>query len=143
MIKRILIATDGSDGGNRALDAACELAKATGSTLVIVTIGGDVTGAELRRLASTGGDLSETLEARSNRILAQAGKRAKRLGISGPVLHHAWGDPAEVIIDFIHREKADAVVIGRRGRGRLSELLLGSVSQKVASLAPCMVIVVP
>jgi nucleotide-binding universal stress UspA family protein len=142
-MNRILIATDGSDGGNRALDAACELAKATGSTLVIVTIGGDVTGAELRRLASTGGDLSKTLETRSNRILEQAGKRAQRLGITAPVLRHAWGDPAEVIIDMVQREKADAVVVGRRGRGRLSELLLGSVSQKVASLAPCTVIVVP
>ena len=35
------------------------------------------------------------------------------------------------------------LVVGRRGRGRLSGLLLGSVSQKVASLAPCIVIVVP
>jgi nucleotide-binding universal stress UspA family protein len=142
-MKRILVATDGSDGGNRALDAACELTKALGSALIIVTIGGDVTGAELRRLASTGGDLSKTLETRSNRILAKAGKRAQRSGIAEPVLRHAWGNPAEIIIDLVRREKADAVVIGRRGRGRLSELLLGSVSQKVASLAPCTVIVVP
>jgi nucleotide-binding universal stress UspA family protein len=32
--------------------------------------------------------------------------------------------------------------MGRRGLGRLAGLLLGSVSQKVVSLAPCIVIVV-
>jgi nucleotide-binding universal stress UspA family protein len=142
-MKRIVVATDGSDGGNRALDAAAEIAKATGSSLIILTIGGNITGAELRRLASAQGDLGKTLETRTKRILAQARKRVQRLGLSSPVLRCAWGDPAEAIIETIQRENADAVVVGRRGRGRLSELLLGSVSQKVASLAPCTVILVP
>lgn len=142
-MKRILIATDGSDGGNRALEAGVKLAKATASMLIILTIGGNITGAELRRLASVNGDLSKTLEAKAHRILKQAEKAARKLGISAPVLRCGWGDPAETIIDVIGREKVDAVVVGRRGRSRLSGLLLGSVSQKVASLAPCTVIVVP
>jgi len=33
--------------------------------------------------------------------------------------------------------------VGRRGQGRLAGLLLGSVSQKLVSLAPCIVVVVP
>jgi Universal stress protein family len=36
LMKRIVVATDGSDGGNRALDTAAQLAKATGSPLVII-----------------------------------------------------------------------------------------------------------
>ena len=53
------------------------------------------------------------------------------------------GDPAKVLIETVEREHADAIVVGRRGRGRLEGLLLGSVSQKLSCLAPCMVIVVP
>jgi nucleotide-binding universal stress UspA family protein len=142
-MKRIIVATDGSDGGDRAVETAAELAKATGARLMILTVGGDITGAELRRLAGSQGDLGQTLKTRSNRILAQARKVAQRLGVSDPVLRCKWGDPAEVIVETAQRDKADAVVIGRRGRSRLSELLLGSVSQKVTSLAPCRVIVVP
>jgi len=48
-----------------------------------------------------------------------------------------------VIIEMARREKADTIVVGRRGRGRLAGLILGSVSQKIASLAPCMVMIVP
>jgi len=39
----------------------------------------------------------------------------------------AGGDAAEAIIEAAGREKADAIVVGRRGRGRLAGLLLGSV----------------
>lgn len=142
-MKRIVVATDGSDGGNRAVDAAAELAKTTSSELIIVTVGGNVTGAELRRLASTDGDLSKTLEAKADRLLRQAARRARRQGIANPVLRCGWGDPAETILDVVQREKASVVVVGRRGRSRLTQLLLGSVSQKVANLAPCTVVVVP
>ncbi len=142
-MQRILVATDGSPGANRAVDTAARLAKAVGSELVILTVGGNITGAELRRLASIDGDVSETLESASNRVLQQARKRVLRIGIAALKLQSGWGDPAETIIDAIRREKANIAVVGRRGRGRLSGLLLGSVSQKVASLAPCIVMVVP
>lgn len=142
-MKHIVVATDGSDGGNRAVDAAAELAKGMGSDLVIVTVGGNVTGAELRRLASSDGDLSQTLESKSDRVLRQAGRRARRLGIAAPVLRCGWGHPAETILDIAEREKANMIVVGRRGRSRISALILGSVSQTVASLAPCKVVVVP
>ena len=142
-MKRILVATDGSDGGNRALDAAVELAGATGAALNIVTIGGNVTGADLRKLADRGGDLSKSLQTQADKVLKQAAVRATRLGHRPAALRCEWGDPAEAILDLARRHKADAIVLGRRGRGRLSRLLMGSVSQKVASLAPCAVVVVP
>jgi len=142
-MQRITVATDGSPGATRAIDTAATLATIIGADLTILTIGGSITGAELRNLADVDGDLSETLETTVNKVLAQARKRALRIGVRTVKLQTGWGDPAETIIDMVRRGKADLLVVGRRGRGRLSGLLLGSVSQKLASLAPCAVMVVP
>ena len=142
-MSRIIVATDGSPGGNRAVDVAAKLAKATASDLLILTVGGNISGTELRKLASAEGDLSEALETAANEILDRARKRALHSSVSSVKSLTGWGDPAEAIIDAVRREKADLLVVGRRGRGRLSGLLLGSVSQKLTSLAPCNVMVVP
>jgi nucleotide-binding universal stress UspA family protein len=139
----VIVAADGSHHANRAVDAAARLAKQSNSQLVILAVGGHVTGAALRRLASTGGDINKILKASVDRILRQAELRAKRVGVTDIKLQSEWGDPAETIIEAVRRLKAKFVVLGRRGHSRLSRLLLGSVSQKVASLAPCIVVVVP
>ena len=88
-------------------------------------------------------DLGDALDAISNQILLQSKERARQIGAPTIKVEVAWGDPAEGIIETARREQEDAIVVGRRGRGQLAGLLLGSVSQKVASLAPCIVIVVP
>ena len=142
-MQRIMVATDGSAGANRAIDTAASLAKSSGADLTIVTVGGNISGAELRKLADSAGDLSRTMGASADKILVLARKRALRIGARNVALQTGWGDPAEIIIDAARRGKVDMLVVGRRGRGRLSGLLLGSVSQKLASLAPCVVVVVP
>jgi nucleotide-binding universal stress UspA family protein len=53
------------------------------------------------------------------------------------------GDVAPTIIDIAKEKQADAIVAGKRGTGRVAGLLLGSVSQKLVSLAPLPVTIVP
>jgi nucleotide-binding universal stress UspA family protein len=142
-MQRIIVATDGSSAANRAIDAGTVLAKCTGADLVLLTIGGSVTGAELRNLASRAGDLSKTMQAAADEILKKAQKRVHRLGVRSVTLQTGWGDPGDAIIDAVRQLKADMLVVGRRGQSRLSALFLGSVSQKLAGFAPCAVMVVP
>jgi nucleotide-binding universal stress UspA family protein len=140
---RIMVATDGSPGANRAVDAAVKLARSQGSDLLIATVGGAISGSELRRLADIQGDLSAMLESTARAIVDRARKRALRSGVSAVQVQVRWGDPAEALIGLAEREDVDLLVVGRRGRSRLSGILMGSVSQKLTSLAPCKVLVVP
>ena len=142
-IRNFLAATDGSEGALRALDAAIAMAKAVGGTLHITTVGVALTAKEQEEFRRAEGSMADPSEVFGQRILEEARQRAERAGIKPSKTLLRFGDPTEAIIDTIGQEKVDVVIIGRRGRGRLEGLLLGSVSQKLASLAPCIVIVVP
>ena len=52
------------------------------------------------------------------------------------------GDPADVIVAAAAAHDADLVVVGARGLGGMSRLLLGSVSEKVLRYARCPVLIV-
>ena len=142
-MKHILLATDGSSSANCAADVAAELTKATGGKPSILTVGNSIAGEDLDELARAEGSLADAIDAISNAILRQAKERVQRAGVADVSTQSGWGDPAEVLIETARRSGVDAIVMGRRGRGRLAGLLLGSVSQKVASLARCAVIVIP
>ena len=142
-MRHIMVATDGSKTANRAIDVAAKLAKTLGGKLLIVTVSGSLSGKEIRQFAGAKGDIGNALELLSQKIIAAAKNRAQRLGVANLQLRSVWGDSAQSIIKTAMSEGIDTIVIGRRGQGRLAGVLLGSVSQKLASLAPCSVIIVP
>jgi nucleotide-binding universal stress UspA family protein len=142
-MRNIMVATDGSEGANRAVDTAAELARAVGGTLSIISVGSMLTSEEEKQFARIEGDAANPSELLARRNLSEAEQRARQAGIASAKVKLAWGDPTQAIIEAIQQEKADAIVVGRRGRGRLYGLLLGSVSQKLVCLAPCIVIVAP
>ncbi|WP_029934572.1 universal stress protein [Sphingomonas sp. UNC305MFCol5.2] len=139
--KHILVATDGSGPAARAVALAATLAKAIGAELRLLTVGSGLGPAEARRLAHAEGDLGAALDADAAALLDDAEAVARKNGATRVQRIAAWGDPAETILDSAR--DAEMLILGRRGRGRLTGLLLGSVSQKLVSLAPVPVIVVP
>jgi len=139
----VLAAIDGSEGAWRALDVAIAMTKATSGALAVITVGVALTGPEVAEFRRAEGHETDAEEFFAERLLVEARERADRVVGKPATTLLRWGDPAEAIINTIVEKKFDAIVVGRRGRGRLSGLLLGSVSQKLASLAPCIVVIVP
>ncbi|MCG6657800.1 universal stress protein [Halomonas campisalis] len=53
------------------------------------------------------------------------------------------GDPRHAIVEEARGEQADLIVMGKRGRNRIQEFLLGSTAEAIARDAHCPVLVVP
>jgi nucleotide-binding universal stress UspA family protein len=142
-MRHIMVATDGSSGADRAVDVAAEVARALSGDLLIVTVADSLAFEEAQQVARTEGSTGDVLEAMTTRTLKAAEARARHLGVSQIELRVGWGDVTRSLIDIAKGGSIEMLVVGRRGRGQLAGLLLGSVSQKLVSLAPCAVVVVP
>lgn len=139
----IMVATDGSGGACRAIDVAAKLAKALACDLLIVTVADRLLEEEVRQLPHGGATAGDLLEALTGQTLKAAEARAREIGAPLIEVRTCWGDVTQSLIDVAAQTSSMMIVVGRRGRGQLAGLLLGSVSQKLVSLAPCAVVVVP
>ncbi len=126
-MKRLLVAVDGSDGSNAAVEEALALA---------ADLRAAVTFAYVRRPPSLllgdpfyqrvlTGEFAEACSA-----VAEAMEAAAAVGIEADseILE---GDPCDEIVSLADNRGADLIVVGSRGFGALAGALLGSVSRAV------------
>jgi len=145
MYKTILVATDGSDHADRALDAAAGLAKTLGASLHLVHVPQIETpplvfGATVAMIDAipTAQQIAEAGEA----VVAEAASRLARAGLVPAGVTCRPGDAARQTLKVAEDVGADLIVLGRRGVGAVQALVLGSVSQEVARRADCAVLTV-
>ena len=147
MIKKILVAIDGSNLANRSLDYALDLAKKYSAEVMALTVV-DLPSYYLLAQASVFTPIStqnykEKLENYHKKILSEATKKAKKLDPKIPFITKLLeGRPTDKIVETAKLESFDIIVIGNRGLGGIKELFLGSVSDRVADEAPCPVLIV-
>ncbi len=145
-MNRILVATDGSEDADRAIDYAARRAKDAGAELLIVNVVGGYGLPDKVWMAFTNDQsvlLKELLESQSAEILTAARDRARKAGAGTILLESRRGEVAQTIIAIAQEKKADAIVVGKRGAGRVEGALLGSVSQKLVVLSPLPLTVIP
>lgn len=133
---RIVVGVDGSPGSRAALQWAAEEARLRNARLEAVHCWAyHPVGTELAFLDPA------VFEEGASTLLNEA---AADLGDTGEVvldLRLVQGPAARSLLDAA--EGATLLVVGARGHGGFSGLLLGSVSQQVVHHAPCPVVIVP
>ncbi|MEX1165190.1 MAG: universal stress protein [Nitriliruptor sp.] len=137
-VTRIVVGIDSSEHARRALRWARDEAQVHGATLEVVHAYPTPEVAVLPAIAALPSD--EDLEASAYAVIDDQLEEVG--GFDGiPVIRIARSGGAAGVLCH---EAADAamVIIGSRGRGGFKGLLLGSVSQQVATHAPCPVVIV-
>jgi nucleotide-binding universal stress UspA family protein len=147
LIKKVLVAVDGSANSLRALDFGLDLAEKFSASVLILNV------FQLPAMYTSPDDPAVYSSSRAAFIndlqklhqetLAKAVDEAKRLKPSLEVATELKeGEPAAQIVETAKEGGFDVIVVGHRGLSRLSEVFLGGVSERVAHLARCAVVIV-
>lgn len=146
MFKTLIAAVDGSAHATKALDQAAELTKSGGGKLIVLSVFRHHSPLETSHSLVKGKEEIEPPDATLGRLAREtvdaAVARARERGASDVEGLVRRGPPARTIVEVAKERNADAIVLGGRGTGDLEGFLLGSVSHKVCSLAPCTCITV-
>ena len=138
MFKRIVIASDGSQGATRALSVAIDLAKTQAADLHMISV---------EELPQFPASVDEVVEERAQAnnfyeaVIAQAKAQAQARGVK-LTTNILAGHAVKTIVDFVERERFDLLVIGYMGHSALYNRLIGSTTDRLVELAPCAVLVV-
>jgi nucleotide-binding universal stress UspA family protein len=141
---QILLAIDGSDESKLAAQAATELSRETGSEVHVVyvlptpaqLIGHHLYSDEIRESLIGGAerDAETFLKEQAEKVSSDGGKVADT--------HLRSGDPDKEILRAAEALGAGLIVMGSRGLGAVSRMLIGSVSESVIRHAHCPVFLV-
>ena len=133
MYKHILIATDGSEPAQKAVDQGLRLAKeldAEASAVMITEPFGAEVPAEVA-IAYPVETYEEDAAASAAKCLSAVASAAKELGVACDTKHLSDHYPAEGIVAYAKERNCDLIVMGSHGRRGLSRLLLGSQASEV------------
>jgi len=149
MYKHILVAVDGSDTSNLALQEAMKLAKEQQAALRLVHVVDEtpvyMTMVTMDALFSVA-DYQKAMREAGQKVLATCAATARQAGIEVDTKLVILEVLTRRICDAINEEAkswpADLIVIGTHGRHGFNHLLLGSVAEGVIRLAVKPVLVI-
>lgn len=143
----VIVGMDGSEDSFQALRFLLSLPLARQTKLRLLSViepiryptsaPGAVRGHLIRMLREIENERRGELEKVLEKAAAELGGSITRVTRSTPT-----GNPADVIVAAAAAHDADLVVVGARGLGGVTRLLLGSVSEKVLGYARCPVLIV-
>lgn len=144
MYKNILVAIDESEMSQAILDTTLRIAEPDISHVTLLFVG-------KKFLPSTSGfvhvskeyleKFNKEAQEQGVKILSKYNNQLIPKGITAQEVF-LQGDPAKQILQYAKDTNQEMIIIGSRGLSGIKEMLLGSVSHKVAQLANCPVLIV-
>ena len=134
MYRHILIATDGSDLAEHAVTDGLSLAKSVGAKATVIMVVELWLGSQpfmqpwsLQEL----GKYNEETKKKAASVLNRAEDAARQAGVSCDTIQVENAQPYQAIIATAADKGCDLIVMASHGRGGLSAVVLGSVTNKV------------
>jgi nucleotide-binding universal stress UspA family protein len=137
MVRRILLAYDGSQSAENALTFAVDLAHRYDAQLHVLTVA---------RLPDFANEMAvsagmEGVHEYCNELLRSVRERLEKDSIA-LTLEVAMGQPGEQIVLYAEKHAIDLIVVGHRGHSLFDRWLIGSVARQVIGYSHCTVTVV-
>lgn len=138
-INHILVPTDFSGPAREATDYALELARQFNATVTIYHVIED----PVVYIPALGGYAPQPRELEDFSDVALT-EWVVDDDCPGLTIHRKWqhGHPVSSIINYATENRCDLIVMGTRGRSLLSNVLIGSVAERVVRKAQCPVLTV-
>jgi len=140
MLKKILVAFDGSQESYKAFDFALKLSKECPSKereIFILSVAQPPEPADIVEVKAVIDSASEYYKKEFEKIFSIA----KEHGVEVKTDIVA-GHPADQIVRYASENGFDIIIMGQRGMSKIERWLLGSVSRRVATYATCPVVIV-
>ena len=139
-----LVGVDGSEWSERATERAVNLAADTGAEvhLMYVIQWSAYQPLSVNELSTRPIEKKEEARFAEEEVLKPLMDKFAESGVSMQSSYD-WGHPSEVIHEAAKKEHARMIFVGRRGRSRMADLLLGSVANRLAHHAGVPVVLVP
>jgi universal stress protein A len=145
-IQRILFPTDFSESARQAQDYACSMASKFAAELHVLHVVSDpaplppITGFPT---SLQNDPLPQIIRDAENHLSNQLEDALKKISRALRVVRVVRaGDAVPQIIDYAQSHEIDLIILGTHGRTGLSQLLIGSVAEKVVRLAACPVMTI-
>jgi nucleotide-binding universal stress UspA family protein len=123
--RTIVVGTDGSDTAMRAIDKAVRLAKHVEGKILVVCATSNIGLHDYKAME----------------ILKEASERLSAAEVAHDTMYRE-GKPDEVMIAVAAEHEADLIVLGNVGMGKAHRLRTGPIPERIASSAPCDVLIV-
>jgi nucleotide-binding universal stress UspA family protein len=154
MFEKVLVALDGSEHSEKALETAIQIAKKFRAKITLLHVYSVIVPAVIAPEPTTltpagvpvvtSAEVAKMVEAArmvGNRLLTDGEQKAKSANVRVETVLRE-GNTVQEILALAKEGQFDLIIIGARGISRIRELLMGSVSEGVIKNAHCPVLVV-